>query len=178
MQRNETVRRGVPLPLVLSIRLQPSSHKRREADYEWHLEHPSARHGEKPIDTVSYLLVPKPGEKQRVHDEDEDEPGADPEDQPEADEDTDLKTDFLMEFARDLLAQSKGVRRRELVTASKAYLDKVRATEDKKLSAALEKLGVDWSAGPAAGAMPSCSCRCSRSRPRPRARTAASRRGR
>ncbi len=41
------------------IRLQPSSHKRREADYEWHLEHPSARRGEKPIETVSYLFVPK-----------------------------------------------------------------------------------------------------------------------
>ena len=37
------------------IRLQPSSHQRREADYEWHLEHPSARQGEKPLETVSYL---------------------------------------------------------------------------------------------------------------------------
>ena len=37
------------------IRLQSSVHKRREADYEWHLEHPSARRGEKPMETVSYL---------------------------------------------------------------------------------------------------------------------------
>src|SRR4029077_19920693 len=34
------------------IRLQPSSHKRREADYEWHLEHPSAKKGEKPLETI------------------------------------------------------------------------------------------------------------------------------
>ena len=134
------------------IRLQPSSHKRREADYEWHLDNPSARHGEKPIETVSYLLQPKPGEKQRAHDEDEDDPGADPDEQSDADEDTDQKTDFLMEFARDLLAQAKSTRRRDLVVGSKAFLDKARATEDKKVSQALEKLGVDWSAGPASGA--------------------------
>src|SRR4051812_38266731 len=132
------------------IRLQPSSHKRREADYEWHLEHPSARHGEKPLETISYLLIPKGSEKQRVHD-DEDEPGADPEEQAEPEEDSDLKTDFLMDFARDLLAQAKSPRRRDLVATSKAYLEKVRAAEDKKLSQALEKLGVDWSAGPPSG---------------------------
>ena len=32
---------------------------------------------------------------------------------------------------------------------SKAFLDKVRAAEDKKVSQALEKQGVDWTAGPA-----------------------------
>ncbi len=53
------------------IRLQPSSHKRREADYEWHLEHPSARRGEKPLETVSYLFVPKAGER-RAHANDDD----------------------------------------------------------------------------------------------------------
>lgn len=134
------------------IRLQPSSHKRREADYEWHLEHPSARHGEKPMETISYLLAPKPGDKQRIHDDDDD-PSADP-DEAEPEEDSDLKTDFLMEFARDLLAQSKTIRRRELVASSKVYMEKVRAAEDKKLSQALEKLGVDWSAGNAAGPLP------------------------
>src|SRR3569833_3219157 len=53
------------------IRLQSSAHKRREADYEWHLDHPSARHGEKPMEEVSYLLAPKPGDKKHAHDEDE-----------------------------------------------------------------------------------------------------------
>ena len=59
-----------------------------------------------------------------------------------------------MEFARDFLAQAKSSKRRDLVAQSKAYLDKVRATEDKKLSQALEKLGVDWSAGPTTGPDP------------------------
>ncbi len=134
------------------IRLQPSAHKRREADYDFHLEHPSARKGEKPLEQVSYLFVPKTGEKTKIHDEDD--PAADPDDEPEPEDDADQKTDFLIDFARDFLAQAKSARRRELVSSSKAYLDKVRGAEDKKVSAALEKLGVDWSAGPATGPAP------------------------
>jgi carboxyl-terminal processing protease len=138
------------------IRLQPSAHKRREADYEWHLEHPSARHGEKPEEVVTYLFQPKPTDKakagQKAHEEDE--ADEDAEEQSDADDDQANKTDFLMDFARDFLAQAKSSKRRELVAQSKAYLDKVRATEDKKLSQALEKLGVDWTAGPTTGADP------------------------
>lgn len=133
------------------IRLQSSSRKRHEADYEWHLEHPSARRGEKPAETVSYLLVPKPGEKKR-HDEDEAGPQDDEDDDEAEADNADQKTDFLMEFARDFLAQAKSPRRRELLASAKTFLDKVRAAEDKKLSQALEKLGVDWTAGPAAAA--------------------------
>ncbi len=66
----------------------------------------------------------------------------------------DQKTDFLIDFARDLLAQAKISRRRDLVQGSKAFLDKVRAAEDKKVSQALEKQGVDWSAGPTTAADP------------------------
>jgi carboxyl-terminal processing protease len=134
------------------IRLQPSAHKRREADYEWHLEHPSARHGEKPEEVVTYLFQPKPNEK--VHAQDEDEADDDAEEQADGDDDQATKTDFLMDFARDLLAQAKSIKRRDLVTQAKVYLDKVRATEDKKVSQALEKLGVDWSAGPTSGPEP------------------------
>jgi carboxyl-terminal processing protease len=136
------------------IRLQPSAHRRREADYEWHLEHPSARKGEKPIETVSYLLQPKPGDKaKKAHDED-DETIEDQDDSADNDDDQNQKTDFLIDFARDLLAQARTSRRRDLVLGSKAFLDKVRAAEDKKLSQALEKQGVDWTAGSASGADP------------------------
>jgi carboxyl-terminal processing protease len=133
------------------IRLQPSAHQRHEADYDYHLENPSARHGEKPLESISYLFVPK-ADKARAHggqgDDDEADPDAEEEEQ-EAD-DPDQKTDFLMEFARDFLAQAKSAKRRDLVASSKVFLDKVRAAEDKKVSVALEKLGVDWTAGPAA----------------------------
>ena len=130
------------------IRLQSSAHKRREADYEWHLEHPSARRGDKPMESVSYLLAPKPGDKKRAHDEDET-PVDDDDDDAALDDADEPKTDFLMEFARDFLAQAKGVRRHELLAAAKPFLEKVHAAEDKKLSQALEKLGVDWSMAPA-----------------------------
>jgi carboxyl-terminal processing protease len=137
------------------IRLQPSAHKRREADYDFHLEHPSARHGEKPLESLAYLFVARAGEKARVHDDDDDaDADADDDAQNDADADADQKTDFLMEFARDLLVQAKTSKRRELVATSKVFLDKVRAAEDKKVSVALEKLGVDWSAGPATGPAP------------------------
>jgi carboxyl-terminal processing protease len=136
------------------IRLQPSAHKRREADYEWHLEHPSARHGEKPEETVTYFFQPKPTDKAKPHDDD-DEMDEDADDQSDADaDDQDNKTDFLIDFARDFLAQAKSSRRREAVQQAKGFLDKVRAAEDKKVSLALEKLGVDWTAGPATGPTP------------------------
>src|SRR4029078_8898001 len=137
------------------IRLQPSAHRRREADYEWHLEHPSARKGEKPMELVSFLLQPKPGEKAHKKTVDEDEDTVEDQDESgESEDDQNQKTDFLIDFARDLLAQAKTSRRRDLVQGSKAFLDKVRAAEDKKVSQALEKQGVDWSGGPAAGAGP------------------------
>ncbi len=37
---------------------------------------------------------------------------------------------------------------------AKGFLDKVRAAEDKKVAQALEKLGVDWTAGTVTGAVP------------------------
>jgi carboxyl-terminal processing protease len=133
------------------IRLQPSAHKRREADYDFHLENQNARHGEKPLESLSYLFVPKEGDKARLHDDD-DAGDADDDDDDASDADADdNKTDFLIDFARDFLAQAKTARRRDEVAGSKAFLDKVRAAEDKKVSAALEKLGVDWTAGPATG---------------------------
>jgi carboxyl-terminal processing protease len=136
------------------IRLQPSTHRRREADYEWHLEHPSARKGEKPMELVSYLLQPKPGDKAHKKTDEDDESVDDQDEAGESDDDQSQKTDFLIDFARDLLAQAKISRRRDLVQGSKAFLDKVRAAEDKKVSQALEKQGVDWSAGPTTGADP------------------------
>ena len=136
------------------IRLQSSIHKRRESDYEWHLEHPSVRRGEKPMETVAYLLAPKPGDKKHAHDDDEAMADEDDDDEATADDEAEPKADFLMEFARDFLAQAKGMRRRELLAAARPFLDKVHATEDKKLAQALEKLGVDWTAAPATAPVP------------------------
>jgi carboxyl-terminal processing protease len=131
------------------ISLQPSTRRRQESDYEWHLQNPNVQKGNRPLDTLSYLYVARPGADQRhVDDGDEVDPTADEDE--EADEPDDARIDYPIEFARDLVAQAKSSRRQDLVALSKQFLDKARAEQDKKLSAALEKLGVDWSAGPAA----------------------------
>lgn len=130
------------------INLQPSAHRRQESDYEWHLDNPTQTRAEKPLETVSYLFVPQPGWEKKMRDEAEE--SADDEQEEEPDEpDDQQKSDFLIDFARDFLAQAKTSRRRELVSQSKTFLDHVRADEDKKITQALEKLGVDWSPAPA-----------------------------
>ena len=107
------------------------------------------------METVSYLFVPKTSEKARAHDDDDDDASADPDTDAEPDEDADTKNDFLMEFARDFLVQAKSSKRASSVSASKAFLDKVRANEDKKLSARAREAGRRLDArGPRRGAAP------------------------
>jgi carboxyl-terminal processing protease len=136
------------------ISLQPSNRRRQESDYEWHLENPNARKGSRPFDTLSYLFVPPPGKEQHHADEDELDVDADADadaDEAEVEEPDDARIDYPIEFARDLLAQAKSAQRQELVSLSKPFLEKARAEQDRKLSLALEKLGVDWSNGSATG---------------------------
>jgi carboxyl-terminal processing protease len=131
------------------INLQPSTRRRQESDYEWHLENPNAQKGNRPLDTLSYLYVAPPGkDRHPINDEEEEDPEANADDE-DVEEPEDLHIDYPIEFARDLLAQAKSARRQDLVAQSKQFLDKARADQDRKLSAALEKLGVDWSQGPA-----------------------------
>jgi carboxyl-terminal processing protease len=128
------------------ISLQNSARRRQESDYEWHLDHPSARKGSRPSEVLSYLYVPPPGRQPRAEEEDEE---ANAEEEPEEAPVDENRLDFQIEFARDLLAQTKSLKRQEMIAQSKAFFEKVRVEEDKKVAAALEKLGVDWSAGPA-----------------------------
>ncbi len=127
------------------IRLQTSSRRHQEADYEWHLEHPTARKGVLPSEVLSYLFVPSPAQERMAREDDENGDAADEEEEPL--EATESRTDFLVDFARDLLAQAKSSKRHEILGTSKVFFDKIRADEDKKMAGALEKLGVDWSDG-------------------------------
>jgi carboxyl-terminal processing protease len=128
------------------ISLQPSTRRRQESDYEWHLENPNAHKGGHPFESVSYLFVPPPGKDQNHADDEDVENNPDEED---AEEPEEARIDYPIELARDFLAQAKTAQRQELVNSSKPFFDKARAEQDKKLSLALEKLGVDWSNGPA-----------------------------
>lgn len=134
-----------------SIRLQASKNRRREVDYQMHLESAAARTGEKPAETVAYLIPnPKPGRKP-ANAADEDEEGAPVDEEQPIEDEPEFKTDFNIELARDLLAQARGWHRRDVMAGWKAQLERARADEDKKVSDALGKLGVDWSPGPATG---------------------------
>jgi carboxyl-terminal processing protease len=131
------------------IRLQPSVHRRQESDYEWHLDNPTASKAQKPFETISYLFQPPPGWEKRLREQDDE--AGDDEDEAEDDplDESQTKADYLMEFARDFLAQAKSNRRREMIQQSKAFFDKVRAEEDHKIAQALEKqLAVDWAQAP------------------------------
>ncbi len=130
------------------INLQPIKRRRQESDYEWHLQNPNALKGGKPLDKVSYLFVPPPGKERHLDDQDEDDPDAESDDE-DVEEPDDTRIDYPIEFARDLLAQAKSPHRQELIAQSQQFIDRARAEQDRKLSLALEKLGVDWSRGPA-----------------------------
>jgi carboxyl-terminal processing protease len=131
------------------INLQNSTRRRQESDYEWHLVSSSVRKGTKPEEIVSYLYLPSAAELRRKQDLDEIDSNSPDEDDSDSTEPEEDRIDFPITLARDLLAQARTPRRLDLVNSSKALFDKVRAEEDKRLSAALEKLGVDWSTGPA-----------------------------
>ena len=127
------------------ITMQSSTRRRQESDYEWHLENPNARK-DKPLETVSYLFTPPP-DKDRDHKAvEEEDPEADP-DEESAEETDDTRIDFPIELARDLLAQAKSAKRQDLVAQSRQFLERERSEQDRKLTAALEKLGVDWTNG-------------------------------
>jgi putative carboxyl-terminal-processing protease, deltaproteobacterial len=131
------------------INLQNSTRRRQESDYEWHLVNPSVRKGTKPEEIVAYLYLPTAAELRRRQDLDEIDTNLPDEDESDNVEPEEDRIDFPITLARDLLAQARTPRRLDLVNSSKALFDKVRADEDRRLSVALEKLGVDWSTGPA-----------------------------
>ncbi len=124
-----------------------------EADLDAHLVSKNVHNADKPYETLKYLSPepPKKMAKNPLRDDDkkdEPEPAAeDPDAEPEeelAAEDTFVE-DYEIQFARDLVSQAKGWKRREVLASSKAYFDKRAADEQARLSDALKKMGIDWS---------------------------------
>ncbi|HEY5937560.1 MAG TPA: CARDB domain-containing protein, partial [Kofleriaceae bacterium] len=60
----------------------------------------------------------------------------------------DSKADTELDFAVELVNQTRSTRRREVVAASKPVVAKVRKREEQALVTALGKLGIDWKTGP------------------------------
>src|SRR5690606_28040171 len=85
----------------------------------------------------------------------EEAPTAPPEDGEEPEED-EIVEDFEMKLSKEVLASVAAGSRTKMIAAAARTVARLRAEEEKKLIAALAKLGVDWSAPPAgANAAPS-----------------------
>ncbi len=108
------------------MRLEPTRHVRREVDYEWALPPPPSPPLAAPSEVLRYL---RQREDARLR------PGA-----PESDP--------LVALAQGLLRQKKAFLRHELLATANPFLTVWLAEQDRKLIAAMNALGIDWSAGP------------------------------
>lgn len=109
----------------------------READLASHLTHESARDGDHPAITLNYYL---PSAERRALRE------AGPDDDDSVSED-----EFLLRFARELLAHAPGGGRRAMLGAAGPIVERVRAEEMARAIVDLGALGVDWAEGTDAG---------------------------
>jgi carboxyl-terminal processing protease len=122
-----------------------------ESELDAHLVSKNARQGDKPFETLKYLAPepPKKLAKALLRDDDKKEdPSGDPDEEEPADDeanaDETFVEDYEIQFARDLVAQAKGWKRREVLASSKPFFDKKVAEEDTHVAESLKKLGVDW----------------------------------
>jgi carboxyl-terminal processing protease len=131
------------------VRLLPPSRSWGEKDLDSHLTSTYAKDTDKPAYELAFVVDPQPQASAAAPaDADEGVPG---DEEPLDDE---IREDFEIKLARDLAATGATGGRNGLVKAAKPLIAKRRADEEKKLVDALAKLGVDWSAAPAAGAAP------------------------
>ena len=129
------------------LRLLKPNTRYREAELESHLVSQNIREGDKPIDTVRYL----PPEVPQPADDGDDSDGANPDDDTQADGNA-FKEDFEITFARELVASTTAVRRKDALRDAKSFIARRKGEEEGRIASALSKLGVDWAAGKSAGA--------------------------
>jgi carboxyl-terminal processing protease len=123
----------------------------RESELEQHLDSRNVKKGEKPEEVVRYLAPPPKKAPAALRDDDDE---AEPEeDSPPIVDENQPVEDFDIDVARDLLASlPSGVwRRHDVLAAARPMLERTRAAEEQKVAAALAKLSIDWSDGPAQG---------------------------
>ena len=118
------------------VKLLATKRTYREADLRAHLTSRYARNADETTFKVRYLYEPK--KERNKNDDDLFEDGERPDDE--------VVEDFELRFARDLVSVG-GPTRESVLKAAKPVVERVRAQQQDKLSAALTKLGVDWSLG-------------------------------
>jgi carboxyl-terminal processing protease len=120
-----------------------------EKDLDAHLVSTYAKDIDKPAFEVPYLVEKKkpaagtgtPGAAAEVKPPEDD----------DATDDDEIVEDFEMRFAKQLVSSVSASTRPKLVAGANKLVQSVRAEEEKKLVAALQTIGVDWTAAAAAG---------------------------
>jgi carboxyl-terminal processing protease len=133
------------------LRLEKPINRWREADLEQHLTSKNAHEGDKPMDVVRYIEEEKK-KKPAANDDDEDAAATPEDDEQPADGSERFVEDFQIDFARDLVQNATSARRKDLLHERKDFLARKNVEEEGKISAALARLGVDWSTAPAGAA--------------------------
>ncbi len=124
------------------VRMLAPTHSYGEKDLDAHLVSTYAKDGDKPEYEVAFLVEKK---KPAVTDSKDAKtaPPADDEDAPDEDE---IVEDFEMRFAKDLVSTVSASTRPKLVAGANKLVARVHAEQEKQLIAALNVIGVDWSA--------------------------------
>ena len=140
-----------------------------ESELEAHLVSKNTRSGDKPYETIKFLAAepPKKLAKALLRDDDKKEDNLEGDDDEADDElppDEKFVEDYEIQFARDLVAQAHGWKRREVLASAKPFFDKKVAAEDARTIESLKKLGVDW-APVGAGQSPALTATMSTDRP-------------
>ncbi|HEX8109731.1 MAG TPA: MXAN_5808 family serine peptidase, partial [Kofleriaceae bacterium] len=127
------------------VRLLPPTRTYGEKDLDAHLVSTYARDIDKPAYELPYLVErkkPATGTPAEVKPPDED----------DATDDDEIVEDFEIRFAKQLVSSVSAPTRPRLIAGAGKIVQGVRAEEEKKLVAALQTLGVDWTAAPATAA--------------------------
>jgi carboxyl-terminal processing protease len=121
-----------------------------EAELESHLVSKNTRQGDKPFETIKFLASepPKKIAKNPLRDDDKKDDPLDDENEEADDEelppDEKFVQDYEIQFARDLVAQAHGWKRREVLASAKPYFDKKVAAENARTVEKLKTMAVDW----------------------------------
>ena len=124
------------------VRMLAPTHSYGEKDLDAHLVSTYAKDGDKPTYEVPFLFEKK---KTAADAKDKATQPPDEDDVPDEDE---IVEDWEMRFAKDVVSGVNAATRPKLVNGASKIVARVRDAEEKKLVAALNVIGVDWS-GPA-----------------------------
>lgn len=120
------------------LRLERPSFTHREADLKASLRSKYAKHSFKPAVRLSYLY-----DRKKEGGADDEDPDAEPD--PDTEE---IHIDFPIELATEVIKNAGANNRQRMIKNARRLLDKRSQAETQKLTAALGKLGIDWSEAP------------------------------